>query len=301
MRNLPSYVTELARDQHGVLSRRQLAEYGFTWHQVDRRLRSGHWSVVSANVIAIQPYPVDRLGLLFAASLHFPNHALTGVAALELCGLKAETSGVIDLVGPRGTRVPPFELARLHTSRREVVKVEDEPSRTDHPTTVLNAMAWARTGKQANFYALFAIQRGLVTIDELYATVSLSLRNQNFRASLPHLARIDPGVSTLTEQEFLRLCRRGKLPEPERQSEFRDSKGGRRFADFAFKVSGKMLVVEIDGAGHLATDVRLDDVQRANDLARLYARVIRIPAPEIYLNPEFYLDQIRRTLHAMAA
>lgn len=301
MKKLPGALNRLLDRQAGVASRKQLDSFGIDRYFIRRQIDRGLFREVSDNVIALHAQPVSRMGLLWAATLHSNHHLLTGAAALELIGLAPERSAVIDVIGPRGGFDPFFNMVRVHTSRLELRACDSLPLHTQPEATVLNAMAWAASERQAVFYALFAIQKRNTTLERLRSEVALNPRNRNYASAARLLLSISEGVTTLSEQLFLDLCRAQGLPEPRRQVLFREDSGRNRFADFAFEVNGLVLIVEIDGVGHLAADVRIDDIQRSNELARMNARVLRIPAHELYVSPEPYMRQIQSTLAAMRA
>ena len=301
MQRLSDSALLLARRQANLLTRARLAMFGFSSDFIARRLRIRHWQLVSSRVVALQGSPLTRLQRIGAASLHFENHVLTGVAALEVSGLGSLSSGRIDLLGPRGGRVEPFGSAVLHTSRRMITRIDGFPAKTSHEISVLHAVAWAETDKQARFFALWAVQRRLVELESLYRVAASSPADLNFRRAVRLLAPLEPGVTTLTELEFLRQCRRRGLPEPKRQVEVVGSDGRRRFLDFVFEVKGATLIVEIDGRGHLEPGQHVDDIHRDNSFAATSSRIVRVPAYELFGNCDRYFRSITTALAAMAA
>ena len=71
-------------------------------------------------------------------------------------------------------------------------------------------------------------------------------------ALLTALDDIEQGAHALSEIDFARLCRRNGLPEPTRQSVRPDSSGRVRYLDVEWSTrTGRVLVVEVDGALHL--------------------------------------------------
>ena len=104
----------------------------------------------------------------------------------------------------------------------------------------------------------------------------------------------------MPESDFAQECRRRGLPEPARQQQRRDSHGRVRYTDAEFRLYGRVLVVEIDGLGHLAADVYLNDQWRANELLMQGAPVLRIPALALRVDPEPFFEQLQRALHRIA-
>jgi hypothetical protein len=82
------------------------------------------------------------------------------------------------------------------------------------------------------------------------------------------------------ELDFIRECRTRKLPEPERQVARVDAAGRTRFTDAEFRrPDGRVVMVEVDGLGHMSPDTWLADMDRHNDLTvSTEALVLRVSA-----------------------
>lgn len=277
----------------------QLLDHGVDPRIADRRRRAGLWHRISANVYATQPHPIDRRATLIAASLHYPHLALTGTAALELAGLPAPQSQRIDLIGPRGGRQEPFPHCVVHTSRDGVTFGQRQPDAVSSTLATVHAIAWAHTRRQAVFYATWSMQRGLATVEGLRTEIAVKPNSSIFKAAAGVIALLDEGVHSIHEFNFLTECRRRGLPEPIRQRQRTDSRGRTRYTDFEFGVRGAVIVVEIDGLGHLETEVHLDDQWRANELTLQGAQVLRIPALALRLDADPFFEQLQRALLAL--
>ena len=103
----------------------------------------------------------------------------------------------------------------------------------------------------------------------------------------------------MSEFDFAKECRLRGFPTPIRQRQRTDSEGRARFTDVEFLVNGRTLVVEIDGRGHLATEVLIDDQWRANELLMQGAPVLRIPAVALRIDPDRFFDQLARALQML--
>lgn len=260
------------------------------------RIERGFWLRVSSNVVFTSSRALTRIEALKAASLHYEKLALTGAAALEVSGLPSEPNSMIDLIGPRGGRVPPFPLCRIHTSRHEIPIADTLPRRT-HPTfSVVAAVAWARSTRQAIFFTTWAIQNKLASLEEVRAEIA-SRPNSNIhsraRARLKYLVG---GVESVPEHDFAKECRRRGLPEPKRQVHRRDSQGRDRFVDAEFVGRRGPVVVEVDGLGHLDAEVRMADAIRANELALQGCLVLRVTSLSLRLDPDPFFVQLRAAL-----
>lgn len=296
MQALPDVLRRLARQQSGALRCSQLDAYGFRSRDVTRRIDAGLWQRATSRVIVVHSGNVDRRAWLWIASLHHERVGLTGAAALELEGMPPARTGRIDLLGPRGSRQSPFPGCVLTTVPDPVFAPGPGPLRTPAALSVAYAMAHAASARQAVFHVVWPLQRRIVTIKQVRAAISRQPQSATMAAARRTLDLVDPGVQSMHEYDFARECRRRGLPAPVRQTPRRDGRGGRRYTDAEFHVRGKVLVVEIDGSGHLDPDVWLDDQWRANEFTMQGNQVLRIPGLALRTDPEPFFDQIRRAL-----
>ena len=296
MRELPSELLALAAAQAGLLNRTQLMQHGFSRAQITTRIRHGFWQEVTDRVIAINALPLNRQQELWAVVLHHHRAALTGVAALEFVGLKPEHTLRIDVLAERGGRSVPHPLWRLHTTRHLPPTVLRNPRRTRHPLSVLHAMGWAATPRQAVFYATWAIQQRLVTLDELQSTAQTLPPTRSSKLARQRLGLVIPGAMSMLEHTFITLCAKYHLPTPRLQVPRVDSEGRQRYVDAVFDVGDRRVLVEIDGIGHLDAQVFVEDYFRANEITRANEVLLRIPGLALRMEPDRFMKQLRRTL-----
>lgn len=115
------------RRQHGVVSRRQLADAGVDPRVADRRVASGRWTPLLPEVFLAAPGPPTPGQLAVAALLHGgPCSALTGRTACRLHGLRdVPEGGPVTLLLPhdvRRTAAPWLQVVRTtSTVPRELV------------------------------------------------------------------------------------------------------------------------------------------------------------------------------------
>ena len=96
---------------------------------------------------------------------------------------------------------------------------------------------------------------------------------------------------------FAQLCRHHRLPEPQRQAIRVDSWGRRRYLDAVWRRrDGRIVVVEVDGALHLAPSRWWDDQLRQNELMLGDALVLRFPSIVVRTEPALVAAQLRRVL-----
>ena len=288
----------LLHTQSGVMSLRQANLYGFQRREVRRRIERGVWHWITDSVIAVQMLPLSRSAQLWAAALHYERCALAGSSVLELSGLPEPSGGLIHIIGSPAGRVSPLTGVVVHTSRSFVID-SGGPDRVSTVTAVGQVLRWARSDRQGVFQAIWALQRGLVCLEELQVEV-LSLKKSPGTANARRRLRlIDPGVHSMSEFDFAVECRKRGFPTPVRQQRRTDSTGRTRFTDAEFRVNGRTLVVEIDGLGHLATEVMIDDQWRANELLMQGAPVLRIPAIALRMDPDRFFEQLARALQQL--
>jgi len=91
-------VWELVRRQHGVVSRRQLLELGYTPMAIRHRIKIGRLHPVRTGVYAVGRPQINREGRWMAAVLACgPEALLSHRSAAALWGFGEETPGVIDI------------------------------------------------------------------------------------------------------------------------------------------------------------------------------------------------------------
>ena len=111
------------------------------------------------------------------------------------------------------------------------------------------------------------------------------------------MADIGQGAQALSEIDFHTLCRRYRLPAPDRQTVRREPSGRRRYLDASWRRSdGRLVVAEVDGALHLAVRRWWDDQLRQNELSLADALVLRFPSVLVRTEPGRVADQLRRAL-----
>jgi very-short-patch-repair endonuclease len=97
--------------------------------------------------------------------------------------------------------------------------------------------------------------------------------------------------------EFIRFCRRNRLPTPTLQTVRTDAAGRRRYLDATLHGrNGRTIHVEVDGALHLVVETYWNDMARGNELVIGRERVLRFPSYVIHANDQGAADQLRRAL-----
>jgi very-short-patch-repair endonuclease len=255
-------VLELARRQHGVITRAQLLELGLSEGAVDHRVARGWLHPVQRGVYAVGRPQLTRLGTLLAAVLSCgPGAALSHEAAAEVLGIRRQRPGPIDVTVPGGRRRRPG--VRVHRAALPLAEVAE---RHGIPvTTVVRTLVdlATRLSKDELEAAVNEADRlDLVDPERLRE----ALDEMQSRKGAVALKRIlDRRSFTLTdsvlERRFLAIVRRAALPLPQTQQRVNGFR-----VDFWWPDLG--LVVETDGLRYHRTPA-----QQARDRRRDQAHI----------------------------
>ncbi|MFC8731706.1 hypothetical protein ACFT5B_04525 [Luteimicrobium sp. NPDC057192] len=296
----------VARRQHGVCSRRQLAVLGLTEGHITSHLVAQRWREVAHDVVVLHRGPLTREARCWAAVLGGGDvpAALACWTALELHGLQGWRREPIHVVVPRGDKPARFEWLVVHESRRH--DADDVTWRDGLPAhgierAAIDAAAWQRSWRTASGLMAAVVQQRLTTPDAVLGELERAGRIRHRRTMQLALLDVVGGSQSLEEIDFARLCRRAGLPEPSRQERRRDARGKVRFLDVEWRLrNGGRLVVEVDGVGHMEREQWYDDLLRDAELGSDARTVrIRIPAGAARHEPDRVLAIVRRHLAAL--
>lgn len=295
-------LARIAPTQHGLITRRQAADLGFTAHQINHRVDTGRWLRRGDRVLVIAGTPPTFEHLALAAQLAAPGSVVSHHTAARL---------------HRFTRVPdgPITISRLHGSKHAIPGVVVRQTRvlpTHHRCMVSGIVA---TSPARTLFDLAAV----LTEDEYDRVADDQLASG--RVSLQRLRRVHselggrrrPGSSVLRrllaergpgyvppeselEAKFVELVARFGLPESVRQR--RRPWGGAEEpgrADVAYEA--QRLIVELDSRRH-HTLVEAFERDRERDQLALAAgwRTIRFTWRQLCEQPERVASIIRAVL-----
>jgi very-short-patch-repair endonuclease len=166
------------------------------------------------------------------------------------------------------------------------------PPGTMPARSLIDAAQWATRDDQARAIIAAGFQQRLICADDITPVLTHMPRAHRRALITEAVADGSAGAHSLPEAEFLRLCRRARLPTPVLQHRRDDAAGHPRYLDAYF--ADYRVHVEIDGRQH--TDVRQwwDDMHRQNDLWIAGDRVLRFPAWTI----RHHTDEVRAQLTA---
>jgi very-short-patch-repair endonuclease len=264
-------VWRLAKSQHGVITRAQLLELGYTRHAIEHRVAKGRLHPVHRSVFVVGRPELEQEGRCMAAILACgPKSLASHQSAAELWGIRAIRSGPVEISAPATAARAPGGI-RLHR-RRSLAETDRALFRNIPLTTPARTLAdlAARLEPAALEAAVIeADKRDLIDPDRLRHT----LDGMSGQRGVPALRRLlDRRTFRLTDSElerrFLGLVRSAGLPMPQtgvRINGFR--------VDFHWPEVG--LVVETDGLRYHRTPVqqardrRRDQVHAAAGLTTL--------------------------------
>ncbi len=260
-----------AARQHGVVTRGQLLEAGFSPSAVDRRAQSGRSRVLHRGVYLFAAFPLAHTREIAAVLAAGPGAVLSHRSAAALWCLApipgAEKPVDVTSAGNRG-RVPGICLHRVRDlGDEERTTVEGIPI-TAPCRTLLDLAAHASRREMESLVAR-SEREGLVARDALVHTLACRKGHVGVRALR---AVLDvPGGPALTRSEaetsFLALVRDAGLPPPEANASV-----GPYEVDFLWRRA--RIAVEVDGYRYHASRPRFEGDRRRD--ARLIAEGLTV-------------------------
>jgi very-short-patch-repair endonuclease len=295
-------LTYLRYLQHDVISRRQALRC-LTAKALRHRLDSGRWQTAHPGVYLAHTGPITSQQRDWVAVLAVGAGRpalLAGISALGQLGMRGYHSDAIHVLLParRQDHNPPSGVI-VHRSRAlpaaDIHRLGTPPC-TMPPRSLVDAAAWAPTDDRARAIIAAGFQQRLVTLDEIHHVLHHMPRLNRRRLIGQTATDAAGGSESVSEMDFLRLCRRGRLPTPTRQAVRTDSSGKRRYLDAYFEEWG--VQVEIDGGQHTEVSHWWADMRRQNDLWIAGTRVLRFPAWAIRNRRDDVIAQLQSALIA---
>ncbi|UWZ60030.1 hypothetical protein Daura_40770 [Dactylosporangium aurantiacum] len=284
--------------QHHVISRRQALRH-LTRHALDHRVRSGRWQqpVRSLYVAMTGPIGVPQRRWMGVLGSRGPLAAFSALEALGLKGYAKRYTEVLITAERRvRTALPETVIRRTAVLTREDVLLRGLPPATVAARSLVDAAQWAGDDAEATAVVAAAFQQRLVAGDEVLDVLGRlqGVRREALIRQAVHDAR--GGSHSISEVQFLRLCRRNGLPEPSRQVVRTDARGRRRYRDALFEEWG--IHVEVDGAQHMEVRAWAADMTQHNEIAISGGRLLRFTAWQLRRDPATVVRQLRAALWA---
>jgi very-short-patch-repair endonuclease len=232
---------------------------------------------------------------------------LAGLASARAGGLRCPfRSDAVDVLIPHRhsapdlLRNPPLGLPALRIRRTRHLPDSDRqrgrPDRTTMARSVADATQWARTDDEAYLVLAAACQQGRVTPGEVREVLARMPKARRRALMLATLGDIEGGAEALSEIDFLRLCRRHRLPVPDMQERRKDARGRIRYIDAYWREWG--IQAEVDGAHHMLVSHWAADMRRQNDIWVPGDRILRFASFGLRVRPAEVVAQIRNALVA---
>jgi len=285
-------VARIADRQSLIAGRRQLIVAGVPRWYITNELRQRRWQRTGRQTVAVHNGPLDQRAGWWIAVLEVGcRAALDGVSALQAAGIKSLDDTVIVVATPKSStpRKPPGVRVRETRRFRSADVIAAGIPRMRPAVAAVHAALWARSDRQAKLFIVMTVQQRLASVPDIAAVVQ-TVRRHHRRAMLYALvAELAAGSHTLGEIDVAAAMRRRGLPEPTRQS-LRTRPDGNEYLDAEWPEF--MLVLEVDGVGHLEASQLLKDFLRDLRLLTEQRNVIRLPMLLWALDQEAVLDAI---------
>ncbi len=262
-------VAAIAATQFGVITLTQLIHAGLSRSGVDRRVAAGRLHRIHRGVYAVGHPNLGHRGRWMAAVLACgPTAVLSHRAAAELWQLLTPTVADIDITIPNGSgrRRNGLHIHRSHLTQNEITVrhriAVTTPARTLRDLRrVVEPWLYRRALREAEY------------------------KNLDLAGLQTDGTRSDP------EADFLRLCRRHRLPPPEPNQRI-----GRYTVDFLWRP--QRLVVEVDAwSTHRGRQAFEDDHGRDVFLEARGYRVLRFTDRQLRRDPKAVAALVRSKLN----
>jgi very-short-patch-repair endonuclease len=293
-RDLDKLISQVAAQQHWVVSRRQLLDLGAGEKAIRHRLESRRLMRVHAGVYVIRPGSLGRDGSFMAAVLACGDSAvLSHRSAAALWDLRPTPAGAIDVTTRRGTRRR--RGIAIHTSR----DLEPEAVTTCRqiPCTTVARTLLDLAGVFSERTLARAIEQAMVLRLFDHSALSVLLTRSPARRGAATLRRLmqdltdEPALTrNELERRFLEIVRNANLPMPVVNVRVEGY-------EVDFHWSEHRLIVEADGRAVHETAVAFErDRARDLDLELAGWHVLRLGWRQITDHPDRVVTLLRRRL-----
>lgn len=256
-------MNDLLRAQQGVIARRQMSRS--QRQRAERLVSAKSWRRITRKTYLASPAEPTSEQLAWASVLHCGEDArLGGRNALVLHGWNETLQKPFEVVYPTRVRNRPSWL-RLRRVFCEA-GAHGSPPRVNVHDALLQAVAWARSDREALFVQMSVLQQRLVSAQRLAELVEQRPRMNRRVLFIEALAEFLGGSESLNELDLSLVCRKYGIPEPVRQVRRFDAYGTPRSIDAKFQTPAGLVHVEIEGLQHLDPQHWFADLRRHNGL-----------------------------------
>jgi len=293
----------LARSQHGVFTRSQAKDAGFTPGEIDGRVHRRVWIPVDYSVYRAAETPASWLQRVMAACLAGPAVASHRTAA-ALWGFSDFPRDIVEVTALRHRRrwkddVVWHESVRLDAHETTVVEgiPVTNPTRTiidlGAVVAVRDVVRAIDDGVRRRLTAFPKIERELERWSPQRRGAGTVRRALRWRAD---------GVVTdsTLESAFDALVRERGLPEPVRQWPIKDA-GGKVLMRVDFAYPAARVAIELQSIEHhFDFEGRLRDMSRENELAAINWRLLQFTDRDVRRRPDYVVTKILAALSSDA-
>ena len=302
MDNKTQQLASLAKLQHGVFSRPQAFDLGFSKSQIRTRIRRGEWKLLHRGIYQLGLAPLSFQGRLVAASLALPSSVVSHEAAAWLHRFPQFQRNVaaVVCVGPHGTSNS--KLARIH--RYDGVEHEDlwtvDNIQVTSPALTLFHLSGVLDPTFFRDVLDDALASKRVQIGELYAlgeywTRKGRPRRRVMRALLESRGSGYVAPESQLERVFIDLVEAAALPQPKRQASLPWDPGSSQRVDFLFERAG--VLVEVDGRRWHTRTKDFEADRKRDRAAQLHGLLaLRFTWDEVKHRPESVIAELRTAI-----
>jgi hypothetical protein len=270
LNDIPATVRRQAREQGGVIARRQAVQAGLSVDKINWLLKRGDWRQVHRGVYVTFTGPVSRSALLWAAVLYAGQGAyLSHETAAEINGLSDDESPAVNVTIPASRRISAPPGVVIHHSSRKAMTWQPPglPPYTVAEETIIDLAQAAAAAEDVIALVTRGYGRRLLAEHQLQS-LAQARKKLRWRRELAEVIPVAAGGahSPLEYRHDRDVQRAHGLPEPVKQDRFRKSDGGWGYRDRCYPQYGR-LVIELDGRRFHPDEQRDRDTERDNQAA----------------------------------
>jgi hypothetical protein len=288
----------LAAKQHGVVSRRQLFEFGLSRHEIAGRSDRGAWRLVHRGVYLIGNAPLQRGRWMAAVLASGPDAVLSHRSAGQMWGILPPSGTVPEVTAPRELRTRSGISAHMSRIAEDEIEVVEGIPATSVSRTLLDLSAVLDPR---------ALGRAMNEAEVLHLTSRVSVQalldrypRRRCSAALRHLLDEDVGSRGVTKRElearFAAVLDAHGVPAPRRNA---DIAVRGRFFNVDCLWRAQRVIVELDGRAVHGT-ARAFESDRHRDRLLLVDgwRITRVTWAQLRDEPDAVVDDLTALLAA---
>ncbi|MFZ0015445.1 MAG: type IV toxin-antitoxin system AbiEi family antitoxin domain-containing protein [Acidimicrobiia bacterium] len=286
----------IAERQHGLVSRKQLAELGVTDNDVVRRQAGHRLETVHLGVYYLDSVAATwRTEVLAAVLAAGPDALASHRCAAVLWEFDAIFGHTVEVTVPYVESPEPHGVI-VHRTRRANDDTSRDGIRATTPEKTLLDIAPMVPERTLVKAARSAVHDGSTSLERIDLAIGRFggrgvAGTRKMRRALRYLGEDESG--SVAEIDLRYIIFDAPIPEPVQQLRIVRPDGGRAYPDFAWP--DRRRIVEIDGFGaHGSPDQLQNDLRRQNQLMELGWEIRRFTASEVRQDPDRVRSEIVR-------